>query len=89
MTRVWRLEGAASYLAWPCPQGQVTDPGGRQSRFWYCEHSEGRMLFFNIAGNKYRLSSQAKFIVNSVPKPFIKDWISSSGAAPLMATKRR
>jgi hypothetical protein len=35
------------------------------------------------------LSSQEKFTVNSVPKPFIKDRISSSRAAPFMATKRR
>ena len=35
------------------------------------------------------LSSQEKFTVNSVPKPFIKDRISSSSAAPFMATKRR
>jgi hypothetical protein len=33
-----------------------------------------------------RLSSQEKFTVNSVPKPFIKDRISSSSAAPFMAT---
>jgi len=36
-----------------------------------------------------RLSSQEKFPVNSVPKAFIKDRISSSSAAPFMATKRR
>jgi len=38
---------------------------------------------------KQALSSQEKFTVNSVPKPFIKDRISSSSAAPFMATKRR
>jgi DNA-binding transcriptional LysR family regulator len=35
-----------------------------------------------------RLSSQEKFTVNSVPKPFVKDRISSSSAASFMTTKR-
>ena len=40
-------------------------------------------------GNLVVLSSYEKFTVNSVPKPCIRDRISSSSAVPFMATKRR
>ena len=66
-TGVCRLEGATSYLAWPCAQGQMANPGGRQSRFWYCEHPKRRTRGFQYRwqqvspGHVHQLSVRDRF----------------------------
>lgn len=51
-----------------------------------CRRSQGGRSAKGIADD---LSSHERFTVNFVPKPFIRDRISSSSAVPFMETKRR